>query len=495
MRKWCLIFLIMFLWLRGGAALAKEGVLTKVEGEITEFTLPNGMKFIVMERHNAPVVSFVTVVGVGSVCEKTGETGISHILEHMAFKGTTHIGTKDWPRERILLKKEDEAYKKWFLCSLRHGKSSCSKEKEQFERLKAEADSLVIPNEFSKIIEQNGGEDLNAQTSSDYTMYFCSLPANRVELWFYMESDRLKNPVWREFYTEKEVIREERRMRIDTSPMGKLIEAFRATAFIAHPYRHPTIGWDSDIQAITISDLNRYYQKYYVPENIVIAIVGDVNPAYIKGLAEKYFGDIKRRPMPEPIYTMEPPQDGPREVEVYDNAQPIYLRGYHIPSYGSRDYLALEVLSSILSEGRSSRLYRDLVLNKKLALSISASTGFPGERYPCLFVIFAIPSKGVSLERLSHAIDEEIASVQKEGVTSQEIHRAYILSKADILRSMESNLGMAQELAYYEVIGGSWRHIFSDVKEMARITPEEIKEVACRYLVRENMTEARLISK
>jgi len=475
--------------------LASQDILTRVEHNITEFTLPNGMRFVVMKRKNAPVVSFVTIVGVGSVCEKTGETGISHILEHMAFKGTPHIGTKDWKKEKVLLKEVDKAYKDWFYCSLKKGKEECTKERNTFEKLKKEADSLVIPNEFSKIIEQNGGEDLNAQTSSDYTMYFCSLPANRVELWFYLESDRLKNPVWREFYTEKEVIREERRMRIDTSPMGKLIESFRATAFIAHPYRHPTIGWDSDIVAITISDLEKYYRTYYVPQNIAIAIVGDVDVARIKALALKYFGDMKKGPNPPIIYTTEPPQAGPRQVFVYDNAQPIYLRGYHIPAYGSRDYLALELLSSILSQGRSSRLYRDLVLNKKIALSISASTGFPGEKYPSLFVIFALPNRGVSLDKLSTAIDKEIELIKEKGVSEEEIKRAYIINKAEILREMQSNLGMAQDLAYYEMIGGSWKKVFSDVEEMGKISPEEVKKVAQKYLVKKNMTEARLVSK
>ncbi len=494
-KKWCIGLVVVFLSFWGGRVLASQSILNRIKHKVSEFTLPNGMRFVVMKRQNVPVVSFVTIVGVGSVCEKTGETGISHILEHMAFKGTPDIGTKDWKKERILLKEVDNAYKKWFYCSLKKGRGECVKERKTFERLKKEADSLVIPNEFSKIIEQNGGEDLNAQTSSDYTMYFCSLPANRVELWFYMESDRLKHPVWREFYTEKKVIREERRMRIDTSPMGKLIEAFRATSFIAHPYRHPTIGWDSDIVAITISDLERYYRTYYVPQNIVIAIVGDVDVKEIRSLAVRYFGDIKRGDNPPVIYTTEPPQSGPRQVVVYDSAQPIYLRGYHIPAYGSRDYLALELLSSILSQGRSSRLYRDLVLNKKIALSISTSTGFPGEKYPSLFVFFAIPNRGVSLDEVSRAIDGEIELIKKKGVSEEEIRRAYIINKADIVRDMQSNLGMAQDLAYYEMIGGSWQKVFSDVEDIEKISPQEVKRVAQKYLIEKNMTEARLVSK
>ncbi len=470
--------------------------MNKLMQKIHSFKLKNGMTFVVMERKASPVVSFVTFVKVGSVDEPTGHTGIAHIFEHMAFKGTKDIGTKDWHREKILLEKLDNAYRDYIRCEdVEKDKDRCLVLKEKFHELLKEANSLVKHNEFSKIIEKNGGEDLNAGTATDYTLYYCSLPANKVELWFSLESDRLKNPVFREFYTEKEVIREERRMRVDTSPMGKLLEAFRALAFVAHPYKHPTIGWDSDIVHTTIRDVKEFYKKFYIPQNITIAIVGDVNLEEIKKLAHIYFSPFEKRPDSPYVWTKEPKQRAKREVVLYEDAHPMYIRGYHVPGYGSREYLALELLEAILSSGRSSRLYSHLVLQKKLALSISAFYGFPGERYPTLFGVYAIPNNGVSLDELGKAIDMELKDISKNGVSREEIDRAYTMEEADLLREMDSNLGMARELAYAQSIYGDWKKLFSDLSELKKVSSKDIQEVVKKYFVPENMIEAKLIKK
>lgn len=470
--------------------------MKQIQDKVHSFKLDNGMRFVVMERGDSPVVSFVTFVKVGSVDEVTGHTGIAHILEHMAFKGTKDIGTKDYKKEKGLLKQVDQAYREFLYCKYSGtDKSRCQSLENRFHKLLTEANSLVIPNEFSKIIEKNGGEDLNAATSTDYTIYHVSLPANKVELWFSLEYDRLTNPVFREFYTEKEVIREERRMRVDTSPMGKLLERFRSICFLAHPYSHPTIGWDSDIRATTISDVKRFYKTYYVPQNITIAIVGDVDFKEIKRLALTYFGHMKKGKNPPIVWTIEPPQDSKRDITVFANAQPMYIRGYHVPGYGSKDFLVLEVLETILSGGRSSRLYKDLVLEKRVALSIAAFNGYPGVRYPCIFGIYAIPNKGVSLNTLSQAIDMEFEKIEKKGVQEEEIERACTLEKGELLRELESNLGMARELAYAHAIYGDWKRIFLDIDEMEKISPKDIQLVIKKYFINSNMIEARLLNK
>jgi len=496
-RKYFLLFLfgaLIMINLNVYAEKNNSTLMQKFKSKIHSFKLENGMTFVVMERKNSPVVSFVTFVKVGSVDEDS-LTGIAHIFEHMAFKGTKDIGTKDWHKEKKLLKQLDDAYKKLLFCkNFNTNKDRCEIFEDKFKKLLKEANSLVKHNEFSKIIEKNGGEDLNAGTSTDYTIYYCSLPSNKVELWFSLESDRLKNPVFREFYTEKEVIREERRMRVDTSPMGKLIENFRSIAFVAHPYGHPTIGWDSDIVATTTEDVEKFYKKYYVPQNITIAIVGDIDHQTVKKLAYIYFGSMKKSPDSPPVWTREPEQDAKKEITIYDNFNPMYIRGYHVPGYGSKDFLVLELLQDIFSAGRSSRLYSQLVLEKKLALSISAFNGFPGERYPCLFGIFAIPNKGVSLETLSKAIDREIEDIKKNGVKKEEIERAYTLEEASLLRELESNLGMAKELAYAQGIYGDWQRLFLDIEKIKNIHSEEIKRVIGKYFRPSNMIEARLIN-
>lgn len=497
MLKKVILFIIYFLFFEaiicfGGDQFSMKELMDKIDS----FTLDNGMQFIVMQREKTPVVSFVTFVKVGSVDENIGETGIAHIFEHMAFKGTKDIGTKDWNKEKIVLEELDNVYREYIQCiNQGQSKDKCNLLKSRFNKLLEEANSYVIHNEFSKIIEKNGGEDLNAGTSTDYTIYYSSFPSNKVELWFSLESDRLKNPVFREFYTEKEVIREERRMRVDTSPMGKLIEGFRSIAFSAHPYSHPTIGWDSDIVNTTIRDVKQFYKKYYVPQNITIAIVGDVKIDEIKKLAQVYFGSMEKGEDPPIVSTKEPKLSARKEITIYDKAQPMYIRGYHVPGYGHKDYIVLRVLEDILSDGRSSRLYSRLVLEKKLALSVSAFYGFPGERYPCLFGILAIPNIGVSIDELSKAIDLELEDIMKNGVKKDEITRAYTLEKAELIREMESNLGMARELAYSQAIYGDWKKLFSMIESFKDVSSQHIQDVIKKYFKEENMVEGKLIFK
>lgn len=471
-------------------------ILDRFEDQVTEFTLDNGLTFVVVERHQAPVASFVTCVRVGSVNEPAGRTGLAHLFEHMAFKGTRTIGTSDWDQEKGALARLDKAYAAWLDEKRKRNsdQGALEEKRARFESLRQEARSFVKPNEFAQIIELNGGTNLNAGTSSEYTIYFSSFPANRAELWFSLESDRLQNPVWREFYTEKEVVREERRMRVDSNPTGKLVEQLLATAFVAHPYGNPVIGWDSDILAAKAQDLDRFYSAYYVPQNMAIGIAGDVDPEQIRSWAETYFGSMPRGEDPPDVVTREPRQEGVRTVQVTSPNQPLSARAYHTVSRFHEHAPALELLGDILAKGRTSRLYRSLVEQKRVAASIFAFNGFPGDVYPSLFIVFGVPNKDVSLDELSEAIDAELERVRTQGVTQEELDRAITKAKAALIRGLDSNLGLARSLAMAEILGGDWRRVLTILDEYEQVTAAEIQEVAKTYLRRDNCTIGRLVN-
>src|SRR5579883_1545783 len=293
-------------------ALLGAQSLKDFEKKVTEFTLANGLHFIIIERHEAPVVSFHTSVNVGSVDDPSGETGIAHMFEHMAFKGTQTIGTKNWPEEKkaldaieVVYDQLDQEKRKGFHSDPKKIAALEADLKKAIEH----ADSLVEENEFDRIVESNGGVGMNAATAEDSTNYFYSFPSNKIELWFLVESERFLQPVFREFYKERDVVREERRMRIESSPQGKLVEALLATAFEAHPYRNMPGGWASDIDNFRRTEAEAFYRIYYTPNNITIGIAGDVNPAEAKRMAEKYFARLPRGPIPPLVRTVEPKQE------------------------------------------------------------------------------------------------------------------------------------------------------------------------------------------
>ena len=472
--------------------------LRDFENRVTEFTLDNGLHFLVIERHQAPVASFVTFVDAGSVNEPCGKTGVAHLFEHMAFKGTRQIGTRNWAREKQILDKLDRVYAKWQRARQEEGQEAEKKAarlRKRFLELKEQAKSYVEPNEFSKIIEKNGGTNLNAGTAADYTVYFCSLPANRSELWFLLESDRLQNPVWREFYTEKQVVQEERRMRVESSPMGRLFQDLRAVAYIAHPYRNPTIGWKSDLASLSKPDIESFYDRHYTSRNITLAIAGDVQPRRMRKLAEKYFGDFKRSgPKPKERLTQEPEQFGPRKFVLEKHHQPVYTRAYQAVAQDHPDAPALELLADILASGRTSRFYTRLVEEERLAAQIHAFEGFPGDKYPSLFAIYAIPNKGVDLDELSQAIDRELEKVRSGNLEQEEIDRARTKLRADLIRGLDSNLGLARSFSQAEAQRGDWRAVFTHLDRLERVGLQDIQQAAKKYLVEQHMTEGRLKS-
>jgi predicted Zn-dependent peptidase len=464
--------------------------LDTFEEKVTEFTLDNGLHFIIVERPVAPVATFVTFVNVGSVNEPVGNTGVAHIFEHMAFKGTKEIGTTDWEKESAAITRADFVYRQWV-----RERSKPNPDQERLERLKSrfdelveEADEYVVSNEFTQIIEQNGGSGLNAFTSADATGYFYSLPQNRAELWFTLESDRFLNPVFREFYAEKDVVMEERRMRTDSNPVGRLIEEFLSVAYSAHPYKNPVVGWSSDIQGTSIEDAKQFYQQYYTPSNITIAIAGDVDPDRMKELAETYFGRMAPgRPAPE-VVTSEPEQRGERRFVMIEESQPFFLSGYHTVSQTHPDFAALQLVGAITSQGRTSRLYKRLVEDEQMALAVQAFNGFPGTKYPGLFMTLAVPNQGVTLEEIEEVIEEEFQKVKDGDITQEELDRAITNARASQVRSLNSNMGLALSFAENHAQKGSWKQSFISLEALEEVTLEDLQRVAETYFVKNNRT-------
>jgi predicted Zn-dependent peptidase len=471
------------------SAVAQD--LAEFEERMTEFTLDNGLKFLVVQRREAPVVSFCTHADVGSVDEERGITGIAHLFEHMAFKGTKTIGTKDYEAEAKAMAKMDEVFSA-IKAERRKGDQADQQRlaelQKQFEKTQQEAQKYLVHDEFEEAIKRVGGVGLNAGTGFDQTVYYLSLPSNKIELWMLLESDRFGNPVLREFYKEKDVVMEERRLRIESQPVGRLLEEFLAIAYKAHPYGVHVIGHMSDLQALTRAEAQAFFSKYYIPSNLTVAIVGDVNPEQAKQLAERYFAGIPSGPKPEPVETVEPPQLGERRVIVEDPAQPFVLIGYHKPGINHPDNAAFDAITDILGVGRTARLYKSLVKEKKIAMYASAFQGIPGNKYPGLFLFYSVPAKGHTNDESEEAIYAEIEKLKTELVTPEELRKAKTRARADLIRQLDSNSGLAQLLTYYEVITGDWRNFFKQLDKIDRVTAEDIQRLAKEYFTNKNKT-------
>ncbi len=460
---------------------------------VTEFDLANGMHFIVLERHEAPVVSFHTYVNAGSVDDPKGETGLAHMFEHMAFKGTETIGSKNWPAEKLALANIERVYDELDAERNKLRKADPAKVKALQAQLQAaieKADSYVVPNLYPRIIEENGGVGMNASTGEDSTDYFYNFPANRVELWFYLESARFLHPVFREFYKERNVVREERRMRVESDPQGKLMEQMLATAIQAHPYRNMPGGWASDIENLRVKEAEKFFKEYYVPANITIAIVGDVEPARIRSLAQEYFARLTKRPLPDPVQTVEPAQDGPKRAEVASPAQPMEFVAYHRPDQYDKDDPVFDVISSLLSGGRTSIMYKDMVRDKKMSLAAGAESEFPGGKYPGLFFFYLIPGLGHTAAENEKELDVIIANLKKEKVDEASLARVKTRTRAGLIRQLDNNAGLAQLLAAYYANYGDWKKLFTSLDDIDKVTADDVQRVAREYFVPDNRTVA-----
>lgn len=486
------------------AALTMFAALSVAAQDLASFekrmqvrTLDNGLTVLMLERRDAPVFSYATIVNAGSAQEVPGITGLAHMFEHMAFKGSDQIGSKDWAAEERALRKVEENYRAY-----ESARGMTKPDEAKVEQLRktwqdsiAEADKLMENDEFSEIVDRAGGVGMNAFTSSDVTGYFFSMPSNRFELWAYLESERFRKPVFRQFYKERDVVFEERRMRTESSPFGRLFEQFVGAAFIAHPYGFATVGWPSDLHAFSATDAEEFAKKYYVPSNMVVAIVGDVNPAEAWPIVEKYFGRLPKAPAPPALRTVEPPQIAERMVTLRETAQPIYMEGYHRPAASHPDNATYEVISMLMSSGRTSRLYKTLVRDQKIAAGAAGFNGFPGEKYPNLFTFYAITTPGHTPDDVQKAIRAEIERIKTEDVPADELQSVKTRVKAGLIRGLTGNSNLALQLAITQTMAGDWRELFRDVERIDKVTAADVKRVANATFSDANRTVGKIESK
>ena len=468
--------------------------LASFEERVTEHTLPNGWTFILVERPIAPVFAFMTRVNVGSAHEGAGVTGLAHMFEHMAFKGTPRLGTVNYTEEQHALEAVERAYLAYQDARLRS-----TSEAQEVDRLYADfklkqraAAQFVKKNEFGDIVEREGGVAVNAFTGTDVTGYFYALPANKVELFCYLESERFLHPVFREFYEERDVVMEERRLRTESRPIGRLLEQFVATAFTAHPYHHPVIGYASDVQSYTMTDARRFYETYYVPSNVVTAIVGDVDPRTLIPLLEHYFGRIPRGSPPPPLRTVEPPSTAEKIVTLNDPSQPFYLEGYHKPAVTHEDQPVFDAIDDVLTNGRTSRLSRALIRDKRLAVATGSYGAYPGEQYPHLWVAYAVPARGVANDAVQQALREEFDRLKTEDVTDEELAKFRTRAKASLIFSLNNNLGLAMRLTDYHALFGDWRELFRSLERFEQVTAADIRRVANQTFTASNRIVAQI---
>jgi len=471
--------------------------IDEFEKNLTIEQLDNGLTLILYERPTAPVVSFFTYVDVGAAQEVNGITGLAHMFEHMAFKGTSTIGTKDFKAEKKAMDQVDRAYDAYSAERDRRLGSDPDKLaalEAGFKAAQEQAAEYLIAGEYDEIIERAGGVGLNAGTGADSTVYMYSLPANKLELFAYLESERFLDPVLREFYRERDVVQEERRMRVESSPIGRMFEQFISVAYIAHPYGMPIVGYMSDLQRFTRKDAEAFYAKHYVPANMTVTIVGDVNRKKALPMLRKYFGRLPKGDKPAPIRTIEPPQQAQKTVVMPDASQPVYGEAYHRPEATHPDDAIYNAISDILSSGRTSRLYRSLVRDKQIAAGAAAMNGLPGDKYPTLMLFFALPTPDSSNEAVRDAIRVEIERLKTEPVSDGELAKVKTQAKASLVRGLRSNSGIAGQLATAHVLYGDWREIFNQVAKIEAVTAEDILRVANETFVAGNRTVGMIVN-
>ncbi|MYB98838.1 MAG: insulinase family protein, partial [Gemmatimonadetes bacterium] len=463
---------------------------------VVRHVLDNGMTFLILPRHQAPTVSLVVHYPVGSVNEHLGNTGIAHVLEHMLFKGSREIGTTDPTAEAPLLAAADAAHDS-LLAELARPRPDTARIRHLTDAVASyedRAEAFAIPNEYAGILAAAGGRGLNATTSFEATRYFVELPANRLELWFALESDRMRNPVLRGFHTELDVVHEERHLRLETSPGGIIQTAMLATAFQVHPYGVPVIGHAADLEYMSRRQLTEYFRDYYGARNAVAAIVGDVDTDQVVEWAEAYFGEVPAgRPAP-PVLAREPEQAGERRITVEFDAEPRLMIGWRAVSGLHEDAPALQMLASLLTAGRSTRLYRRLVAGDRSAIHVSAYLG-PGFAHPGLFIVNAVPRAPHTTLELEISIYQELDDIRANPPDAAALNRIKNQIRAGEYRRLSGNLQLGMQIAESEAVFGDWRETFRLSRRILEVTPGDVQRVAVKYLGVRNRTVATIVTK
>jgi predicted Zn-dependent peptidase len=483
----CLVFSLLT-----GRATAQE-----LASKVIEHKLDNGLTILMYERHQAPVVAVNMRFKVGGVDEVTGLTGIAHLLEHMLFKGTTTLGTSNWEEERKIIEQIDRVGGDLDAERDKGPKADPEKLKrlrEELKQLQEQEAKYIVKDEMDQVYSTAGGVGLNASTSSDFTTYVVSIPSNKLELWMALESDRMQHPVLREFYIERDNVLEERRMRVDSDPDGTLWENFLAAAYEAHPYRNPVIGWPSDVSLLPKAAVQSFLETYYSPNNAVVALVGDIQPDQVMTWMTRYFGSIPPKRIPRRVVTTEPEQKGERRLAIKFDAQPQLLMGFHKPAPPDRADYVLDVANVVLSEGLTSRLYRELVEQKQIAAGVSASNGPPGGRYDNLFILGGTPRHPHTAQELEMGIMEVIETMKREPISAAELEKARNQLRASFVRGLNSNGGLAAQLTSTQAMIGDWHYLATYDSIIATVTADEVMQTMRHYFTTDNRTVATLVT-
>lgn len=456
-------------------------ILPTIAERVDERTLSNGLPVLFYRRGSAPIFSAVITVRVGGVDEKSGATGISHLLEHMAFKGTPSVGTRDYRRERPLLKKQER------LREIARDRALTEDERSELSQVEASLAEIWLPQQLDRELDRRGVVGLNATTSKEVTSYFLSLPRGAFEYWAWLESDRLVRPVMRLFYEERDVVLEERRMRYENDPEGKLYEQLLATAFTTHPYRQPVIGYEKDLLQLKASDLAAFHKQYYTAQRMSLALVGDVEPERDLPVIERYFGRLPSSTTQEDKRPQEPPQRQERRLELRLKAAPRLTIAYHKPAYPHPDDPPLSVLEELLAGGAVSPLYQQLVKQRGLATSVGV-TEAPGSLDPNLIVFDVVPRSDIGNRPNLAAFDEVIETSIKNGVDPRAVELAKRTIAREFLDNLRSSSSIAETLSSSKTLYGDWRVMFRWFEETMAVKPEDVDRVARMYLQRSNRT-------
>ncbi|MEW6525839.1 MAG: pitrilysin family protein [Spirochaetota bacterium] len=458
---------------------------------VEQYTLPNGITCLLVNSGYTPTLALIISFKVGSVDENYQTAGAAHLLEHMMFKGTKTVGTTNFEEEQKLLQQIEAVGETIDCISLTNPDNvQLPLLKERLQTLQQKANAYVVNSAYDAIYTQAGGINFNASTSRDMTQYYIELPNDALELWAKLESERIKEPVFRQFYTERNTVYEERLMRYESDPQSKLFEDFLGIAFLAHPYRHPTIGYTSNIPFLSLSLVRKFYFDHYVPQKMTITVVGKQDTSQTLKILKRYFGTIPQAPSQDFIAIKEDSKNN-RRLVTYADATPYLLIGWHKPTMQHFDDYVFDVIAEILAGGKSSRLYKTLVLDKKLVSQVEAYNGYPGSRYDNLFILEATPKDSSQCEAVEELLYRQLEALGTT-CTQQEIDAAIRRLESSLIFDIDTNLGVARMLSYYQTITGNWRYIATYSEMLKKVTREDIKRVIDMYCKKEWTTVAIL---
>ncbi len=493
--------------LRGWTLLMLIGWVPTVVGQqvpVVEKQLGNGLRLLMVERHDEPSVAGGWVAHVGSSNEKPGMTGIAHLFEHMMFKGTPTIGTRDYQKDLQIIAEQEKIrdqmraeerrmramYRKGEIDDILKPENKTKRYQElekEFDKLIADQREILVKNEFDRIYTGQGGSSMNAFTTEDMTAYFINVPANKLELWMWMESERIWHPVFREFYAERDVVFEERRMRTESTPLGKFSEEFNSMFWQSSPYGWPVVGWPSDIPAISKAQADEFYSTFYAPQNLTLILVGDFKSADAEALAARYFDRIPRGPRDAPdVITLEVKQLAEKRMNAEADTNPQVDIMWHTVAFEHKDSYALEILSQILST-RTGRLYKSLVLGSGVATSASADQ--ESQKWAGLFDISGEAREGHTPQEVEQGIYDNLEKLKKEEVPADELQKVKNNFAAAEYRRLTSNFAVLMQLIRNDG-EGDWRETNEQGRKIQAVTAADVQRVANTYFTKENRAVA-----